>query len=268
MDSDGLPVQRAVVAMGGVLLAITTLLPWMTLAVHVSITRSSTSPYNITPPGGNGVSVAMFSFTKGWILVPLVVLGAALVGGGAALVGPLRKVGVYGAIMAVVVLAAEGLGYFHLHSAGSTRSFAVSTGTATSTSSVSLTPAVGGWITIVAILALLAWAVMNGSSSASRRETRSRSKARGMDPAVAPPETGFAMASPGESVGGADPSDVPLPSFAAGSQTAVAPSPPLSIPVTDPAAPARPAGWYPDETDATKQRYHDGTAWTQHTAPR
>jgi len=28
-----------------------------------------------------------------------------------------------------------------------------------------------------------------------------------------------------------------------------------------------PAGWYPDPQDGTKQRYWDGTAWTEHTAP-
>ncbi|THG30731.1 DUF2510 domain-containing protein [Naasia lichenicola] len=28
-----------------------------------------------------------------------------------------------------------------------------------------------------------------------------------------------------------------------------------------------PAGWYPDNTDTSLQRYWDGTAWTQHTAP-
>lgn len=27
------------------------------------------------------------------------------------------------------------------------------------------------------------------------------------------------------------------------------------------------AGWYPDPQDATKQRYWDGNAWTEHTAP-
>lgn len=27
-----------------------------------------------------------------------------------------------------------------------------------------------------------------------------------------------------------------------------------------------PAGWYPDPQDSTRQRYWDGTAWTEHTA--
>lgn len=253
MDNNGVPVQRAVVAMGGVLLAITTLLPWMTLTIHVSITRSPTSnPYIITPtPGGTGVSVAMFSFTMGWILVPLVVLGAALVGGGAALAGPLRRVGVYGAIMAIVVLVAEGIGYYHLHSAGSSVLFAQGSVRATSTSSVSLTPAVGGWITIVAILVLLAWAVMNGSV---RRPSRSGTNGMGMDIRLETPEPGVGVAAPEASVSGVDPVDVPLPSFADGPQPAVAPS--------------TPAGWYPDENEPTLQRYYDGAMWTQHTAPR
>jgi len=33
------------------------------------------------------------------------------------------------------------------------------------------------------------------------------------------------------------------------------------------AAAATPAGWYPDATDPSVQRYWDGTAWTEHTAP-
>lgn len=28
-----------------------------------------------------------------------------------------------------------------------------------------------------------------------------------------------------------------------------------------------PAGWYPDEQDRTKQRYWNGSRWTDHTAP-
>lgn len=251
MDTQGLPIQRAVVAMGGVLFAITTLLPWMTMTVHVSVTRSPTAnPYIVTPTGGTGVSVAMFSFTKGWIIVPIVVLGAGLVGAGAALAGPLRKVGIYGAIMAIVVLVAEGIGYYHLHSAGSSVSFANGVGRATSSASVSLTPAVGGWITIVAIVALLAWAVISGSS---RRTAQSGSHARAMGLPGATSDPGIGLAPP-ESAVGVDPVDVPLPSFAAGPQPVV----PASFP----------AGWYPDESDATKQRYYDGTAWTQHTAPR
>ena len=31
-------------------------------------------------------------------------------------------------------------------------------------------------------------------------------------------------------------------------------------------ATATPAGWYPDPNDAAKQRYWDGSAWTEHTA--
>ncbi len=248
MDNHGLPVQRAVVTMGGVLLAITTLLPWMTLTVHVSVTRSTANPHTITAAGSSGVSVMMFSFTKAWILVPIMVLGAALVGAGVALAGPLRKVGICGAIMAIVVLVAEGIGYYHLHSAGSATSFAYGAGTATSTSSVSLTPAVGGWITIVAIVALLAWAVMSGFSR------RVGTQARATDPSVQASVRGPSVASPEASVGGTDPADVPLPSFAAGPQALVAAS--------------LPAGWYPDENDLTKQRYFDGSAWTQHTAPR
>ncbi len=237
MDTQGLPIQRAVVAMGGVLFAITTLLPWMTVTVHVSVARSSiANPYIVAPPGGPGVSVVMFSFTKGWILVPIVVLGAGLVGGGAALAGPLRKVGIFGAIMVIVVLVAEGIGYYHLHSAGSSVSFASGVGRATSSSSVSLTPAVGGWITIVAIVALLAWAVMSGSS---RRTAPSGSHTRAMDLPVATFVPGIGLDPSEGSVVGVDPVDVPLPSFAAGPQPVV----PASLP----------AGWYPDETDAAKQ---------------
>jgi len=181
--------------MGGVLLAITTLVPWMSLTVHVSITRSSTSnPYTITPPGSSSVSVMMFSFTKGWILVPIVVLGAGLVGGGAALAGPLRRVGVYGAVMALVVLVAEGIAYYHLHSAGSSASFLNGAGTVTSNSSVSLTPAVGGWITIVAIVALLTWAVVSGSS---RRMSLSGSKAPATELPDQGTEPGGGAATPG-----------------------------------------------------------------------
>jgi len=261
---DGLPVQRAVWRMGACTRHYESLLPWMTLAVHVSITRSSTSPYNITRLG-NGVFCGEFHSRRagfgttrrarsrprrrrsgsGWPTPQ----GGCLRGhhGGRRPGGRRPR------------LLPPPLGGFHplircKHQYGD------------ETSSVSLTPAVGGWITIVAILALLAWAVMNGSSSASRRETRSRSKARGMDPAVAPPETGFAMASPGESVGGADPSMsrfLPSPQ-ALRPQCTVAP---LSIPVTDPAAPARPAGWYPTRRrhQAALPRRH---SWTQHTAPR
>lgn len=249
MDNQGLPTQRAVVAIAGILLAITTLLPWMTLTVHVAVTRSSTAnPYAIAPPGGTGVSVMMFSLTQGWILVPLVVLGAALIGAGAAMAGPLRRVGIDGAIMAIVILVAEGILYYHAHSAGSSASFSSATGKVTSTSSVSLTPAVGGWITIVAIVALLGWALM------TRGMSPSGSRTRGVGPPVAASGPGTGVVSPGSPSVGADPADVPLPSFAAGPQPVV----PASLP----------AGWYPDETDATKQRYYDGTAWTQHTAPR
>lgn len=36
--------------------------------------------------------------------------------------------------------------------------------------------------------------------------------------------------------------------------------------VQPPAAAQPPAGWYPDPSDATQQRYWDGSAWTGHTA--
>ncbi len=35
----------------------------------------------------------------------------------------------------------------------------------------------------------------------------------------------------------------------------------------DAAAAATPAGWYPDATDPSIQRYWDGSAWTEHTSP-
>jgi hypothetical protein len=41
---------------------------------------------------------------------------------------------------------------------------------------------------------------------------------------------------------------------------------PTQLPGSPPVLP--PAGWYPDATDVTLQRYWDGGAWTSHTAPR
>jgi len=96
-------------------------------------------------------------------------------------------------------------------------------------------------------VALLAWAVM------TRRMSPSGST-WGMDLPGAVSDVRIGLAPPGGPVSGVDPADVPLPSFTEGPQPAVPPS--------------LPAGWYPDENDATLQRYYDGTAWTQHTALR
>ncbi|WP_440712091.1 DUF2510 domain-containing protein [Gordonia sp. FQ] len=43
-------------------------------------------------------------------------------------------------------------------------------------------------------------------------------------------------------------------------------APPAAAPVPPP--PAVPAGWYPDPNGAPLQRYWDGAAWTEHTAPQ
>jgi hypothetical protein len=43
---------------------------------------------------------------------------------------------------------------------------------------------------------------------------------------------------------------------------------PAAIAATTASSPLPPAGWYPDGSDTAMQRYWDGTAWTQHTAPR
>lgn len=48
------------------------------------------------------------------------------------------------------------------------------------------------------------------------------------------------------------------------SKRAVAPVPPVAVPVSQPASP--PAGWYPDPGRPGGQRYWDGSAWTEHTA--
>ena len=37
--------------------------------------------------------------------------------------------------------------------------------------------------------------------------------------------------------------------------------------MSNPINPQPPAGWYPDSRDETAQRYWDGSAWTEHTAP-
>lgn len=50
------------------------------------------------------------------------------------------------------------------------------------------------------------------------------------------------------------------PAPAAVGSSAAAPAPP-------PPPPPVPAGWYPDAQNAALQRYWDGTAWTEHTAP-
>lgn len=43
----------------------------------------------------------------------------------------------------------------------------------------------------------------------------------------------------------------------------------MTVPPYDPPPPvAMPAGWYPDPAGPTTVRYWDGSAWTEHTAPR
>lgn len=45
------------------------------------------------------------------------------------------------------------------------------------------------------------------------------------------------------------------------------PEPEISASPPPPPPPSVPAGWYPDSNGQQVQRYWDGTAWTQHTAP-
>ncbi|AVM01960.1 hypothetical protein C6V83_02610 [Gordonia iterans] len=52
-----------------------------------------------------------------------------------------------------------------------------------------------------------------------------------------------------------------------GGVPAATPSAAPAAPVPPPPPPAVPAGWYPDPNGALLQRYWDGAAWTEYTAP-
>jgi hypothetical protein len=126
---------------------------------------------------------------------------------------------------------------------------------------------IGGWISILACLAMVAGAVL-----ADRPDLTARvADAAGVDddrPAAQPPAglgttTSSTTAAPPAAGAVADPPTSVQPSSAAAGGAPAA-TPPGAAPAAGAAA-GPPAGWYPDPQGQARLRYWDGAAWTEQT---